>query len=139
MRFVPSLEFLYLRYFFSYVVFIFDYFLSYGTAATLACLYVILALILALSHYDVVYFELVFKSFVSVVSNSNFRFLFSCVKLLNGLVFLPFFLNLRTFFRSVLDLPMSLFFLRLQSLTVIRLMSQFTRYYRFSILLSLGS
>ena len=126
MRFVTSLEFLYLRYFFSFIVFISDYFLSYGTAATLACSYMILTSILTLSDYDVVYFESVFEGFVFVVSNSNFRFLFSCVKLLNGSVFLPFFLDLRTFFRSILDLSMSLFFLRLQSLTVSRLMSQFT-------------
>ena len=69
----------------------------------------ILTSILTLSDYDVVYFELVFEGFVSVVSNSNFRFLFSCVKLLNGFVFLPFFLDLRTFFRSILDLSMTIF------------------------------
>ena len=84
----------------------------------------IITSILTLSNYDVVYFELVSKGFVSVVLNSNFRFLFSCVKLLNGSVFLPFLLDLRTFFRSILDLSMFLSFLCLQSLTVIRLMNQ---------------
>ena len=43
-----------------------------------------------------------FDGLVSVVSNSNFSFLISCISLLNGSVFLPFLLGLRTFFDQFL-------------------------------------
>ena len=43
-----------------------------------------------------------FDGLISVVSNSNFSFLISCVNLLNGSVFLPFLLGLWTFFDQFL-------------------------------------
>ena len=110
MFFMESWRILYFRYFSSYVVFISDCFLPTvpyrSDLGLLVCNFRIISVFIRLwcsfllSHLyvvELVLSELVFDVLISMVSNSNFSFLISCISILNGSVFLPFYLGLRTF------------------------------------------